>query len=469
MLSIKYKKKLAILLSTLSTMSSVSARNDHKYSYSGHISNVMSKSSLSKNVLIGSIPILAISGIVFNFISKSNSVVEKNSINNGGISTDKNKKNNVKEMSYNTGLILGGSVTIVSTLAVSAIVYKLLSKSNCSPLINTRYISVEDAFDVAKIAKERNNKIRDDVSGSTYRVVYNSKIYDVKVLNCNKDMDFGPEKSIDYKESIMESNRLVVKMEHHNLAKVYAVCDDCIIMESFDGISLREWYENNFRNNFYNGNNVAKIERLILEISDALKYLEKIGYQLLNLNPDNIQVIENHQDIEIKIINFDKVTSVEKFRTIKGKYLFSNDPFFQPLTKNSYIFHGGNDNVHNNKNFFFSDEEINIERFDVYSFGLLIAYLITGKIFRKSNNQTVCATHNLKNSKSKRYTYCEDCSLDNRICDIDNIENEIGKIHLEDGYSLYDFHSIVERCLKYKPSASDINMEIRKICQSPTL
>ena len=167
-----------------------------------------------------------------------------------------------------------------------------------------------------KYIKEKNNDIKKDKLSkyeigdslgkgayATVKLVTNKltqekfamKIYEKEKLNSNF------KKNCVYKEI-----QILKKLKHKNIVKLIEVISTekqvLIVQELIEGISLREYYNNEIRNQKGISIHKEKIFRIIFkQIFEAMDYLHKQGMAHRDIKLENILIKKNY---EIKIIDF---------------------------------------------------------------------------------------------------------------------------------------------------------------------
>ena len=124
---------------------------------------------------------------------------------------------------------------------------------------------------------------------------YAMKIYEKEKLNSNS------KKNCVYKEI-----QILKKLKHKNIVKLIEVISTekqiLIIQELIEGISLREYYNNEIRNQKGISIHKENIFRIIFkQIFEAMDYLHKQGMAHRDIKLENILIKKNY---EIKIIDF---------------------------------------------------------------------------------------------------------------------------------------------------------------------
>jgi len=124
---------------------------------------------------------------------------------------------------------------------------------------------------------------------------YAMKIYDKEKLNSNS------KKNCVYKEI-----QILKKLKHKNIAKLIEVISTekqiLIVQELVEGISLREYYNNEIRNQKGISIHKENIFRIIFkQIFEAMDYIHKLGMAHRDIKLENILIKKNY---EIKIIDF---------------------------------------------------------------------------------------------------------------------------------------------------------------------
>ena len=124
---------------------------------------------------------------------------------------------------------------------------------------------------------------------------YAMKIYEKEKLNSNS------KKSCVYKEI-----QILKKLRHKNIVKLIEVISTekevLIVQELIEGISLREYYNNEIRNQKGISIHKENIFRIIFkQIFEAMDYLHKLGMAHRDIKLENILIKKNY---EIKIIDF---------------------------------------------------------------------------------------------------------------------------------------------------------------------
>jgi len=121
------------------------------------------------------------------------------------------------------------------------------------------------------------------------------KIYEKEKLNSNS------KKSCVYKEI-----QILKKLKHKNIVKLIEVISTekqiLIVQELIEGISLREYYNNEIRNQKGISIHKENIFRIIFkQIFEAMDYVHKLGMAHRDIKLENILIKKNY---EIKIIDF---------------------------------------------------------------------------------------------------------------------------------------------------------------------
>ncbi len=124
---------------------------------------------------------------------------------------------------------------------------------------------------------------------------YAMKIYEKEKLDSNS------KKNCVYKEI-----QILKKLRHKNIAKLIEVITTekqiLIIQELIEGISLREYYNNEIRNQKGISIHKEKIFKIIFrQIFEAMDYIHKLGIAHRDIKLENILIKKNY---EIKIIDF---------------------------------------------------------------------------------------------------------------------------------------------------------------------
>ena len=121
------------------------------------------------------------------------------------------------------------------------------------------------------------------------------KIYEKENLNSNSK-----------KACVLREIQILKKIDHKNIAKLIEVINTdrkiLIIQELIEGISLREYYNNEIRNQ--KGISIHKeniFKTIFRQIFDAMNYLHKHGMAHRDIKLENILIKKNY---EIKIIDF---------------------------------------------------------------------------------------------------------------------------------------------------------------------
>ena len=121
------------------------------------------------------------------------------------------------------------------------------------------------------------------------------KIYEKEKLNSNS------KKNCVYKEI-----QILKKLKHKNIAKLIEVISTekqiLIVQELIEGISLREYYNNEIRNQKGISIHKENVFRIIFkQIFEAMNYIHKLGMAHRDIKLENILIKKNY---EIKIIDF---------------------------------------------------------------------------------------------------------------------------------------------------------------------
>ena len=124
---------------------------------------------------------------------------------------------------------------------------------------------------------------------------YAMKIYEKEKLNSNS------KKNCVYKEI-----QILKKLRHKNIVKLIEVISTekqiLIVQELIEGISLREYYNNEIRNQKGISIHKENIFRIIFkQIFEAMDYVHKLGMAHRDIKLENILIKKNY---EIKIIDF---------------------------------------------------------------------------------------------------------------------------------------------------------------------
>jgi tRNA A-37 threonylcarbamoyl transferase component Bud32 len=140
------------------------------------------------------------------------------------------------------------------------------------------------AYAIVKLITDRNTKEK-----------YAMKIYEKSKLNSNSK-----------KRCVYNEIRILKKLSHKNIVKLIDVINTekeiLIIQELINGISLREYYNNEIRNQ--KGISIHKeniFRKIFKQIFDAMDYLHKNGMAHRDIKLENILL---NKDYEIKIIDF---------------------------------------------------------------------------------------------------------------------------------------------------------------------
>ena len=105
--------------------------------------------------------------------------------------------------------------------------------------------------------------------------------------------------------------------KHNNIAYCYwvkTIYDRlCIAYEHIDGTSLKEYWRKNGKSNNY-----EFILSTILQLIEAISFIEKNGYVLHDITPENIYIIHKEGKMPLlKLIDFDVITKIGKEDRLK--------------------------------------------------------------------------------------------------------------------------------------------------------
>ena len=154
-----------------------------------------------------------------------------------------------------------------------------------------------------------------------------NEVYEIlKVHHSNKKVWFArnnqDEKKIvikvkdtsdDYKSKLLDECEAAIKLnKHNNLAQCYwvKIIHDkiCIAYEYIDGINLKEYWETNDK-----FNNYEVILSIILQLIESVSFIEKSGYILHDITPENIYIIHKEGSLPVvKLIDFDAIIKIGK-------------------------------------------------------------------------------------------------------------------------------------------------------------
>lgn len=181
------------------------------------------------------------------------------------------------------------------------------------------------------------------------------KVYDIsKMISVVKNLYTG--KLMIHRYSVSESLDVLTrlsKISHNHIMRVYdcffngTLCES--LCEYVDGVTLEQAVE---RGGAYDEQAAVSI---MLQVCEGLKVLHGNSIIHRDINPSNIMITRNGQ---IKIIDFD-ITRVEKRGAPKDTSIFGTAGYTAP------------------EQFGFAQTD---ERSDVYSCGVLLNFLLTGKL-----------------------------------------------------------------------------------------
>ena len=153
---------------------------------------------------------------------------------------------------------------------------------------------IDDVYEILKV-HDSNNKVwfaRNNRDGK-------------KIVIKVKDDNFGSDLS-DECEAVIKLNK------HINLAYCYWIKivhnKICIAYEYVDGTNLKEYWERNDK-----FNNYEVILSIILQLIESVSFIEKSGYILHDITPENIYIIHKEGSLPlVKLIDFDAITKSGK-------------------------------------------------------------------------------------------------------------------------------------------------------------
>ena len=165
---------------------------------------------------------------------------------------------------------------------------------------------------------------------STLKVCINKqdkKKYFVKIL----EKDYSKQKKILYYRTEKDKFNILKKLNHENILKCYD------IFETKDYLYLIYEYTNNgnlicFIEENKNLDSI-KIENILSQLIEGIKYIRSYGLIPNDLNPENIMIQKENNEIKVRIINFNLIKIINphegNFKSIQNVYNNSSDFVFK--------------------------------------------------------------------------------------------------------------------------------------------
>jgi MAP/microtubule affinity-regulating kinase len=243
-----------------------------------------------------------------NIIDESNNKKEKNQKKNINIVIEDNKKdidynitkNNIKERALTVPYKNRKKNTInIDCNNNQNKDTKLVNEDK----INFNELTIDKDFKKDKLSKYEIGEVLGKGAYAIVKIVRNKitnmkfamKVYEKENLNSNSK-----------KTCVFREIQILKKINHKNIAKLIEVINTekqiLIVQELIEGISLREYYNNEIR--YQKGISIHKenIFKIIFrQIFDAMDYLHKHGMAHRDIKLENILIKKNY---EIKIIDF---------------------------------------------------------------------------------------------------------------------------------------------------------------------
>ena len=165
---------------------------------------------------------------------------------------------------------------------------------------------------------------------STLKVCINKqdkKKYFVKIL----EKDYSKQKKILYYRTEKDKFNILKKLNHENILKCYD------IFETKDYLYLIYEYTNNgnlicFIEENKNLDSI-KIENILSQLIEGIKYIRSYGLIPNDLNPENIMIQKENNEIKVRIISFNLIKIINphegNFKSIQNVYNNSSDFVFK--------------------------------------------------------------------------------------------------------------------------------------------
>ena len=175
-------------------------------------------------------------------------------------------------------------------------------------LVNEDKLNSNEITNDQNVKKDKISKyeIGDILGKGAYAIV---KIVRNKITNMKFAMKIYEKQNLNSnskKTCVLREIHILKKIDHKNIAKLIEVINTekqiLIIQELVEGISLREYYNNEIRNQKGISIHKENIFKMIFrQIFDAMNYLHKHGMAHRDIKLENILIKKNY---EIKIIDF---------------------------------------------------------------------------------------------------------------------------------------------------------------------